>query len=382
VSKLKIAIDGRWITTDTGGIRQYTLNLVKHLALIDSENEYFLLFDHGRSKKQMERNTVERSNFYYLHVPYGPFSLRSQLVLPRILKKKKIDVFHSPDFFIPLSTNNCKAIVCFHDLIPYFYPDLCRRSIKSKLHPIYKQIIQVNAKKATRIITVSRHSEKDIIRAFPSEMDKVELIYNGIGDEFKINDDSEAIERIKRKYGIHKMSILYAGRQDPSKNLVGLVKTFAKLRKKMVCCLVIAGRRDKRYPEPYNLVKKLHLEEDVIFTGYLESEDLTLLYNACDLFVFPSLYEGFGLPPLESMACGTPVVCSNASSLPEVVGDAAVLINPKDIAGMAEAMHRVLSDQRLREELVSKGLKRVKLFSWKRTAQKTLEIYKKCVKAA
>jgi len=137
----------------------------------------------------------------------------------------------------------------------------------------------------------------------------------------------------------------------------------------------LSGKKNKRYPESYNLVDKLNLKDDVIFTGYIGSEDLPQLYNACDLFVFPSLYEGFGFPPLEAMACGSPVVCSNASSLPEVVGDAAVLVEPMDIDSLAESMYKVLNDQRLRGELVDKGLERAKLFSWKKAAQKTLSIY-------
>jgi len=240
---LRIAIDCRWITLDTGGIRQYTLNLVKNLALIDNENEYLLLFDNDRSKKQIERNTIGKSNFQYLAIRYSPFSLQSQLALPRILKKEKIDVFHSPDFIIPLFFKNYKVIVTFHDLIPYLHPEMCSRSKKVKLYPVYKKYIQSIAKRADKIITVSSHSEKDIIGAFPSEKDKVELIYNGISDEFKVNDDSTSIERTKRKYGIRKKSILYVGRQDPSKNLIGLVKAFAKLIKRMDCCFVVVGKK-------------------------------------------------------------------------------------------------------------------------------------------
>jgi len=372
---LRIAIDTRWIAGDTGGIRQYVLNLVKSLSRIDTQNDYLLVYDQERTRTELEGNIGEKENFRYAQVPYGPFSWRSQVFLPRMLAKRNVDVFHSPNFMVPLFSSGYRTVVSFHDLIPYLHPKWCIRSKKNRIYPIYKKTTEIIARKADKILTDSRHSEQDILRVFPFARKKVEAVYVGVGEEFRVIGDEAIIKEVKHRYRITKRCVLYVGRQDPSKNLVGLIAAFEKLRKRIDCCLLVVGKKDRRYPEAYNLVERLGLRNDVVFAGYVVPELLPAIYNACDLFAFPSFYEGFGLPPLEAMACGLPVVCSNAASLPEVVANAAALVDPENIRGFAEKMEELFVDQRLREKMVNRGFARAKFFSWSKAAEETLRAY-------
>ncbi|MFH1259985.1 MAG: glycosyltransferase family 1 protein [Elusimicrobiota bacterium] len=377
-NRMKIAIDCRWISIDTGGIKQYTSNLIKSLALIDENNEYFLIYNDPKTKTLLEANINNKQNFKFLFLKYGIFSLFNQLKLPGKLKKLKISVFHSPGFMFPLFLNNeLKLVVTIHDLIPYLHPEMCFKSKVVIFRSIYKKIMYLSAKKAGAIITDSNYSQNDILSVFPFSLNKIKVIPIGFNDVYKVINNDSLKEAIKEKYGIRKKFLFYLGRQDPSKNLSRLIMAFAKVKNKDNYQLVIAGKKDNRYPQPYTLVERLGLQDSVSFTGPVPFEDLPLLYNAAELFVFPSLYEGFGLPPLEAMACGCPVVSSNTASLPEVVGEAGALVNPYSVEELSTAMEKVLEDVNLRQTLIAKGLERVKLFSWEKAARQTLEVYEK-----
>jgi glycosyltransferase involved in cell wall biosynthesis len=378
---IHIAVDVRWIGTDTGGIKQYTVNLVKNLAKIDRKNRYSLLYNSDICRKELEKDLELNPNFKWIKFRYGIFSLQNQIFLPGFLKKNKIDVFHSTNFMVPLYCNMYKTVVTVHDLKPYLFPDLCRESKKVKFYHIYKVLMKNITRKVNKIITVSQYSKSDILNVFHINSSKVQVVYNGKDDIFRVIDDRNLINETKLKYKIpQNRIILYVGRHEFAKNLVGLINAFAKLEKKLSdAYLVITGEKDERYPEPYLLIDKLSLNKKVIFTGFLPDVDLPLIYSSCDIFVFPSFYEGFGLPPLEAMACGIPVITSDTSSLPEIVGDAGIMINPCDIDGLADNMYKVLTDNNLRLKMIEKGLGQAGVFSWKEAAKKTIEVYEKVV---
>ncbi len=378
---MKIAIDCRWVTSDIGGIRNYTLNLVKNLIMVDAANEYLLIYD-IESTKHMVLDYINNkkiyTNFTFIKIDYSPFSIKSQLLLPFILNKNKVDVFHSTSYMIPLFGCKCKLMITLHDLIPYLHPQLCCKSKIIKVFWLYKRLIKLIINSVDKIITVSDNSKKDIIHSFSKSIPKVQAVYNGYNDNLTKISDENLINQFKKKIGFpdNGKFILYIGRQDPSKNLAGLIKSFFELSKKLNnIYLVIVGKRDNRYSEPYDLIKQYDLTHKVIFLNVLSFEEINLIYNSCDIFVFPSYYEGFGLPPLEAMVCGLPVICSNTSSLPEVVGDAALLINPDDITEISEKMYVLLTDEKLKQQLIEKGFQQIKRFSWKITAIEMVKVY-------
>lgn len=381
---MRIAIDLRWISKDAGGIRQYVLNLASALKKIDKSNDYMLIFD-GQEimEKVMKDYGFEvKQNFKGVVFKPGPFSLKNQFIMKKYLKNEKVDVFHSPDFIAPVIIGGVKLVITMHDIIPYLHPELCMRSKKVRLRLFYKLFNRIVIRRAEKVITDSESSRRDIIRTFRVDDNKVKVIYLSAGREFKRIEDMSKIDSIKKELGLAGRNILYVGRQEPSKNLTGVIRAFYKIRKErgFEGSLVIAGKRDDRYPEPYNLVESLGLNKRVIFTGFIEKNKLPLLYNACNLFIYPSYYEGFGLPPIEAMACGLPVIASIASSLPEVIGDGGIMVHPDDINGLAKSMDRVLKDSKFREALIEKGLKRAALFSWENAAKKTLAVYEEVIK--
>jgi len=376
---MRIAIDLRWISRDTGGIRRYVLNLATNLAIIDRLNAYFLIFD-GKAvaEKVMQNHGLKnRDNFYAIIFKPGPFSPLSQLLLPPLLRSRGIDVFHSPDFIMPFFTGKTRVIITVHDLIPYICPRLCARSKKVRFLRAYRFFTALAVKRSFRVITDSENSKRDIISVLGVKEEKIRMIYNGVEGRFSPLRERDRIESIKEKYSLSSRNILYVGRQDPSKNLEVLIRAFHRLKREgdIEGTLVIAGKKDARYPAPYRLADEMGLKDDIIYTGYVEEEELPVLYNACDLFVFPSLYEGFGLPPLEAMACGVPVIVSDRTSLPEVAGDAALMIDPSDVGRLAENMKKLLDDTDLRKTMVKRGIDRAARFSLDNMAKKTLAVY-------
>ncbi|RXA19353.1 glycosyltransferase family 1 protein [Methanosarcina sp. MSH10X1] len=262
-----------------------------------------------------------------------------------------------------------KTIVTCHDIIPIAY--------YGTRNPIWK----LNARglrKAEKIITVSEFSKKDISKYIKYPEEKIEIIPPAVDRSLYYQNRNRAI---LKRYGIgeDEKVILYVGAEEPRKNVQFLVNSFSKLKNRIpeVKLLKVGmpnylGVREKLLKQ----IESLNLQKDVIFTGYVSESELAEIYNAVDLFVFPSLYEGFGMPPLEAMACGTPVITSNTSSLPEVVGDAAIVADPYDVNKLAEEMYQLLTDDGLKEEIIRKGLKRSKIFSWEDSAEKTLKLYK------
>lgn len=239
----------------------------------------------------------------------------------------------------------------------------------------YKFLFPRTLKTADRIIAVSNSTKRDLINYFNIPEEKIKVILEAADEKFKLLNKEE-INEVKQKYNLNFPFILYVGTLEARKNIPTLIKAFYKIKKKNIeHKLVIAGKKGWKYKEIFETIDKLDLQNDVVFTGYVSDEDLPALYNAADLFVYPSIYEGFGLPPLEAMACGTPVITSNTSSLPEVVGDAGIMVDPCDVDGLTQTMCDVLTNDGLREDMIKKGLERAKMFTWEKCARETLKVY-------
>jgi glycosyltransferase involved in cell wall biosynthesis len=376
--KLSIAIDARWIFSAPSGVGVYTRNLIRHLPLLDEESRYVLLFDDEELMERELRATHagERKNVSAELLPYSVFSLRNQLALPRKLKELGIDVFHSPNFMIPLAGRKPKTIVTIHDLIPLLFPHYTGRSKKRRLFALYKCIMRRVAGRADAILADSECTRKDILKTLNIPGDKVHRLYIGVDKRFSPGD---ARGHVRERFGISGKLLLCVGRQDPYKNVITSVKAlrFVRQRRKdLDCQMLVVGERDVRYPEVSEYISRQGLSGKAIMTDYLDDDDLVAAYREADALVHLSLYEGFGLPPLEAMACGTPVVSSDRSSLPEILGDAALFTDPCNPSQAADNIIAVLTDEGLRRRLVEKGREQAARYRWEDTAGRLVEIYR------
>jgi glycosyltransferase involved in cell wall biosynthesis len=296
--------------------------------------------------------------------PYNPFSLRFHPV-----NQLAIELFHCPHYNLPLGIK-CPSIVTVHDLIPLVRPDLLP---DRKAHWYASWMLPHAARRAVHILTVSEYTKQDIVRCLKIPDSKVTVIYNGVGEAFRLltKDEKEAF-RLSR--GLPNRFVLFVGLLKPHKNIVRLLQAFGSLRVKGLTLLLV-GRRDRRYHELNRALSNGPLNRNVIHLSHFSYEDLPLLYNTAECLVLPSLYEGFGLPVLEAMACGTPVVCSQATSLPEVVRDAAFMVDPLSVDSIKEGIERGLRDDSYRSEKIKRGFVRAKQFRWQDTAAKTFKAY-------
>jgi glycosyltransferase involved in cell wall biosynthesis len=370
---LKIGIEARPIRWSYGtGIGNYTYDLIAKLADIDPVNDYTFLWPDDDPQPWIP--FPRKYSYYFLPKD----DERETLEMPYWLTRERVDVFHLPQngFRIP-ELKSCKIIVTIHDLIPYFLPEMVRSSFLKRFIHEMPYIVE----RADRIITVSATSKNDIIKIFTIDPAKITVIPSAPSIAYRPLPKDETRQKLRNQYGIKKPYILYVGGLNPRKNIAELIYAYSKVYRDLPCSqrLLIFGPNGQHLDRLQLLAKSLSLEEAVVFPGFVPSEDLPLFYNGADLFVYPSLYEGFGLPPIEAMACGTPVITSNVSSLPEVVGDAAIQINPHDTLELADAIFRVLTDEVLRESLIQKGLKHHRKYEWTRIAQEVLAVYQDAV---
>lgn len=353
---------------DWTGVGRYTRELAKGLAQIDKENEYILF-----SNSENENPVPQAANFTKKVIDLPVFSPAGQLVWASFLKKANLDVFHSPHFVFPPIVP-CPSVVTIHDLIPLAHPEVLPSFVKRFY---YRMQNKRATKKATNIIVDSSSTKQDIIKILGIAGEKIEVIPLAADKNFEVICSEDSLKKVRNKFNIAKRFILTLGNSKPHKNWTELIRAFHQLKKekKVEHHLVLVGKQDPRFPQSKDLVRELKLEKNVRFIEFITEEDLPILYNGTSLFVLPSLHEGFGLPVLEAMACGTPVVCSNASSLPEVTGEAALLVNPNS-EELAKAIFKVLSDEETQKRLIREGRTRARKFSWQKTAAKTLEVYK------
>ena len=352
-------------------------------SLIEKYRESFYTleyFDYKNSKEHADKlRSFGRENCITAQCGWFPYLLYRLLwnFIPipyHIFFKSKPDITHFFDFYVPPGVRG-KRVATVHDMSYKVYPETVRLKTKLMLNLSLKR----SCKRAHKIITVSEFSKQEIIRYMNINADKIVVAPNGLAhDIFKPQTDIQKTEAVKQRYNIQGEYFLYLGTLEPRKNIERLVEAYSALKKETsnVPLLVMAGRKGWLYDSIFKKVKELKLEQSIIFTGYAEDEDTPLLLSGATAFVFPSLYEGFGLPPLEAMACGTPVLTSNCSSLPEVVGDAAILVDPYSVAEITQGMKNLMTDENLRTELSQKGMERAKLFTWDNTADIIYNVYK------
>jgi glycosyltransferase involved in cell wall biosynthesis len=372
---MHIGIDAHAIGARQGGNETYISNLVKALAEIDDKNRYTLYLANARAAEEWRECFIKRyTNFEIRSLPPPTPLVRVPVALAFELRFRPVDLLHvqyTAPPFCPVP-----VVVTIHDLAFEHLPQTFTRrgSLQMKL------TVRSAAKKAARIATVSEYSRQDLLRTYKLPPEKVVVTYNGVESRFSPQPNSaDEAGRIRRRFGIKGDYILAVGSLQPRKNIVRLIRAYSRLRseeEKFEHQLVIVGRQLWLADEIFAEVRKQKWAEDVILTGYVADEDLPALYRSAAAFVYPSIFEGFGLPPLEAMACGTPVVAGNTSSLPEVVGDAAVLIDPYDEQKIANALLRIVNDELLRLKLRKQGIEQVKKFTWRAAAEKTLQLYR------
>ncbi len=282
-------------------------------------------------------------------------------------------LFHAPHYVLPPLVH-CRSVVTIHDCIHLMFPQY----LPNRVALAYARTsIALAARRATRVMTVSESSKKDIMRFFGTDPSKIDVIYNSYDERFGIEPNPDMVSRVRERYQLQDQFVLYAGNVKPHKNLERLIEAFNHVRERGLdhVKLVMIGDDISKYASLRRAVHQHRLHKYVRFLGYLPEDTLAVLYRLASVFVFPSLYEGFGLPPLEAMASGTPVVTSNVSSLPEVAGDAAVLVNPYDPEAIADGIYRVLNDEALWLDMRKKGLARARQFSWEASVRRVREIY-------
>ena len=334
-----------------------------------------VLHDPSVANSRYDVQRLERAGKLRIHsVPYRTFSLAEQFLLPVSLAWQRFDLLHSPHYVRPY-LQTCRSVVTVHDVIL----KICPESTPSKKPQLlFDLAMRLCLRSATKVITVSEFSKQSLVRHFRASPDNVRVIYEGVDTRFRLIEKAELVP-LRERLSLPQRFALYVGINKPHKNLTRLIEAFAQVRREVELDLVIAGKEDPRYPQAKIAAHNLGVAERVRFLGDVAERDLPGLYNLAELFVFPSLCEGFGLPALEAMACGVPVVCSGTSSLPEVVGDSALLVDPYTTAEIAEAMVRVVTDSALRERLRERGLQRAAGFSWMETARQTLAVYREAI---
>ena len=375
---MRVAIDIRRISEFGHGT--YTRNAIRTLARLDQNNEYFLL---GIPGKLGEMDSLPPN---FITVPTHPneFSLQSYLELNRILRQHKCDLLHVPHLFWKPQSVPCPYVVTVHDLLDHMYKLKSDSWMKQSIH---YHLTKRTLEQAARIFAVSNFSKKDTERLFQIPGEKIEVIYNAIDDRFRQGHATDADRRlIAERYQVTYPFLLYAGRISPHKNVIRIIEAFAALRAELEkdgrypdLKLIIIGDELSKHPDLRRAVIRTRVQNDVRFLGFVPIGTLRIYYDLAKIFVFPSLYEGFGLPPLEAMAHGTPVVTSNTSSIPEVVGNAAVMVNPENVFEIMHALHKVLLDQSVREKLKARGVVQAQRFSWDESVRRMLEVYREVV---
>jgi glycosyltransferase involved in cell wall biosynthesis len=380
---MRIGIDARFLThPQKGGFKTYTENLISALAEIDKENSYFLYLDRPPNQ---QIKLPKQTNFQYRVVlgtnPVFGMAWREQIGLPYFVAKDRLDLFHAPCLTAPLRIK-CPLVVTIHDMIWYSsrYTTKDTVSGKRKLMNWYiYHITQLAARKSSLVLTVSQASKDRIIQELGITADKVFVTYEGVNPIFRQITDITQIHDVRTKYQLASDYILAIGSADPRKNISTLVHAYAQLLDKLkrTYQLVIIWNHPLMADKLKSQVEDLGLNKKVRFLTQVSDEDLVLLYNGASLFVFPSLEEGFGLPPLEAMACGTPVIAGNNSSIPEIVQNAAILVNTADPQRISQSIYKLFTDPSLKSNLIPEGLKRVSDFSWKKCALETISAYRK-----
>ena len=364
---MRIAIDARKL--HDFGIGTYIRNVLAGMARLDQQSEFIVLCRPADADVLNELG----ANFRAVAEDSRPYSLGEQVSIPLTLVRERAHLLHEPHYVLPPATR-CRAVVTIHDCIHLMFPQY----LPGRLAHVYARISMWSAvHKADRILTVSEASKRDILRFFDVPANKVAVIYNAIDERFLAPPDQERMDLIRQRYQLDHPFLLYVGNIKPHKNLERLIDAFGRARGQGLddLRLVIIGDEISKYPPLRQSVHRHRLDKYVRFLGFQPHDTLAAFYRLARAFVFPSLYEGFGLPPLEAMACGTPVVTSNVSSLPEIAGDAALLVDPYDPDSIADGIRQAVADAAVRARLIERGYARAREFSWERAVGDIHGIY-------
>ena len=371
---MKIGIDAQTLIKRSAGVTYYTQGLLEEILKQDKKNHYDLMF-FGRKPEYM---LGKGSNFTYKYQRFFPYKFFRYAtyaglgvpLLPLEAFFGRHDIYFFPDFVeYPHWTG--KSVIMIHDLSFLHVPQYV-----AKLNEIFlRYFVSVSAKRADHIIANSEYTKQDIINTYKISEDRVTVAYPGV-DRKKFKPASKSqIAKVKEKYGLKKPFILYLGTLEPRKNIVSILKAYASLENREDFNLVLAGKRGWMYGELFEQVGELGIEEDVVFTGFVADEDKPTLLSAAEVFVYPSFFEGFGMPVVEAQACGTPVITSNVTSLPEAGGEAALYVEPSLPDQLKLALEKLLSSSKLAEDLRKKGLENARKFRWEDSAKKVLQIF-------
>lgn len=368
---MRIGIDATPLPAQPVGAGVYIIQLIRALATEPGAHRLVVFAQRGRRDLI---DTPRLTGVEWIETPDLSPARRlvwEQVALPALARRAGVEVLHSlhytRPYFLP-----CASVVTFHDMTFFLYP---------KLHTFSKRVffpwmMRMSARKAQAIIAVSENTHRDAVRILKIAPDKIFTVQNGIGAEFRPIDDPALLQACRKKYNLEQPFFLYVGTVEPRKNLPLLLRAFARLAAQgSDFSLVIVGRLGWMYEDVFRLVESLGLSGRVQFTGYVPAEDLPMVYNLAQIFVYPSLYEGFGFPPLEAMACGAPVITTASSAMRDQVGDAAILTPPGDEQALYEAMDQLAYNPELRRMLSVRGRSQAAQYTWQTTAQKTLQVY-------
>lgn len=362
---MKIAIDIRTAGGEKTGKGWYTFHIVSNLLQLDKKNNYILYAKNGIPGFEQYKNAKMK----IIDIPTALWHKK----VAKDAADEKVDIFFSPSSYITpaLMPKQIKTILTVHDLVAFLFPNTHNK----KATIIEKLTLKRALKKAAHVVTVSENTKRDLLKKFKYEADKISIVPCAGSESFKPMKKEELTDFAKET-NLPQKFFLAVGTIEPRKNYPGLIKAFAQLNKiDSDIHLIIVGQKGWDYDEVFELIRKNYLRKYVHFPGYLTNESLMKLYNLSQALVFPTLYEGFGIPPLEAMRCGCPVIASNKSSVPEVVDDAAILINPDNPKEIAAAMLKILKEPETGKKLSRRGIEQAKKFSWKTSAEKLLKIF-------
>jgi glycosyltransferase involved in cell wall biosynthesis len=368
---MRIGIDFHVADGIYQGVRTYLANLIDEIMRVENELTYYI---YVKDPDKFVHGKTYCATYYLKKLPSASGRFNLLVGFPAQAMRDGLSLFHS-QYVLPLFLP-CKSVLTIHDILfesnPEFFPEFHKRLLKF--------FLPISARRSHRIISVSEFTKEQIIKYYNIPPEKITVIHEGASKKFSPIRNREFISSRLNRYGIRKQYVLFVGRIEPRKNIRGLLEAFNHVRRRdnRDLCLVIVGNQDRIFQstELTTHLKDMAFNSHVIFTGGVSEEDLSILYNGAEVLVYPAFAEGFGLPVLEAMACGTPVVTSNTTSLPEIAGDAALLVDPYSTREIGECLGRVLEDPHLRRDLSAKGLERAKKFQWREASVKTIDVYR------
>jgi glycosyltransferase involved in cell wall biosynthesis len=365
---MRIGIDAHRVGTRSTGSQTYVYNLLKYLALLEPQGEkYAVYLEPGQSIEQLKSN----ANFQTRTIWTSSGALRYAWFFPMEGWRKRFDVFHAQYSLPPFLRGH--SVLTVFDLVYERFPQFFRRKIRTQM----KFMIRQSCQRADHIITISESSKRDLVEIYRADPKRITVTYPGAMDSCRPMDLEQAWNRLREAYNLETPYILYVGNLEPRKNLSRLLEAFGELRRRELIRhkLVIVGQKDWLYNEVFETIRTHSLEDDVVLTGYIPADDLPVFYNAASVVVYPSIFEGFGLPVVEAMACGTPVITSTGSSLEEIAKDAAILVDPYSVSSISAAVEKVVNNVDLQQRLRQAGLARAAQFSYRTMAEQTRAVY-------